>query len=118
MSKHTFGSELLDALRILASYPLEEFAQESKKDSVVLFGANDWAVRIGDVRKARDVMAKATEISALTSTTETLRDKLAAKAMHGFISSGTSFGDWFPKEVAQLAYDQADAMLKAREAKT
>lgn len=44
----------------------------------------------------------------------TLRDYFAAKTMQGFCSGGTG-GDPLPL-LAALAYEMADAMLKAREA--
>ena len=44
----------------------------------------------------------------------TLRDYFAAKAMQGLISIADL--DMHPEDYARVAYQQADAMLKAREA--
>jgi hypothetical protein len=53
----------------------------------------------------------------------TLRDYFAAKAMQVMMAETDGEGDdnpgsprWSPEEVANLSYDQADAMLRAREA--
>ena len=43
-----------------------------------------------------------------------LRDYFAAKAMQGLIAQPES-GDWLAEGIAKAAYQQADAMLKARE---
>ena len=43
----------------------------------------------------------------------TLRDYFAAKAMQGLMSSTM---EWPEEAIAEAAYRQADAMLKAREA--
>lgn len=45
----------------------------------------------------------------------TLRDYFAAKAMQGYLSD-PECADWSAMDVAEFAYLQADAMLKAREA--
>ena len=46
----------------------------------------------------------------------TLRDYFAAKAMQAMISVwATSVDAWNEDELAEWAYEQADAMLKARE---
>ena len=47
----------------------------------------------------------------------TLRDYFAAKAMQGFIQYSATKGIYAPPddELAEAAYDIADAMLKARE---
>ncbi len=52
-----------------------------------------------------------------------LRDYFAAKAMQVLMSETDGEGDdtpgapsWLSHQVAELAYEQADAMLKAREA--
>lgn len=47
----------------------------------------------------------------------TLRDYFAAKAMQAYCSHSKSC-DWMPHEIAADAYLMADAMLKARDAKT
>ena len=46
-----------------------------------------------------------------------LRDYFAAKAMQAYCSHSKSC-DWMPHEIAADAYLMADAMLKARDAKT
>ena len=43
----------------------------------------------------------------------TLRDYFAAKAMQGLCAHPES-PDWDESDIAKSAYDQADAMLKAR----
>lgn len=48
--------ELEEALQSLASYPLEEFALESKPDNRQLFGANDWKLSVGNVKRARALL--------------------------------------------------------------
>jgi hypothetical protein len=57
----------------------------------------------------------------LTCTGMTLRDYFAAKAMQGFLTNDNLLRascEWHQDgseiSIAQLAYDQADAMLKAR----
>ncbi len=45
----------------------------------------------------------------------TLRDYFAAAALTGFCSIESSVHDWLPERMAVYAYQQADAMLKARE---
>jgi hypothetical protein len=45
-----------------------------------------------------------------------LRDYFAAKAMQGLLAN-PDFGDGCPLEITEWAYDQADAMMKARETK-
>jgi len=47
----------------------------------------------------------------------TLRDYFAAKAMQAYCSHSESIY-WVPDEIAGDAYAMADAMLKARDAKT
>ena len=54
---------------------------------------------------------------------QSLRDYFAAKAMQVMMAETDGEGDdnpgsprWSPEEVANLSYDQADAMLRAREA--
>lgn len=42
----------------------------------------------------------------------TLRDYFAAKAMQGYIAADPDC-DWAPDALANIAYDQADAMIKA-----
>ena len=44
---------LLAALKVLAAYPLEEFGMENKPDWLPLFGANEWQLTVGHVRRAR-----------------------------------------------------------------
>jgi hypothetical protein len=48
----------------------------------------------------------------------TLRDYFAAKAMQagicGHFANGAEGGHWSPEEISAFAYEQADAMLKAR----
>jgi hypothetical protein len=44
----------------------------------------------------------------------TLRDYFAAKAMQGLLSDPDWRQDWTFRETAYAAYQQADAMLKAR----
>ena len=48
----------------------------------------------------------------------TLRDYFAAKALQGFLHCSATKGIYTPpdNELAKVAYDLADAMLKAREA--
>jgi hypothetical protein len=46
----------------------------------------------------------------------TLRDYFAAKAMQAFVSDPDWRSDMMLNETARVAYAQADAMLKAREA--
>ena len=46
----------------------------------------------------------------------TLRDYFAAKAMQGMFASGNLPKSVTNEEIADVAYDMADAMLKAREA--
>jgi hypothetical protein len=46
----------------------------------------------------------------------TLRDYFAAKAMQGLLAGITPTTVWSHDEVAETAYNVADAMLKAREA--
>jgi hypothetical protein len=46
----------------------------------------------------------------------TLRDYFAAKAMQGLLAGLTSTTVWSQDEVAETAYNVADAMLRAREA--
>jgi len=50
---------LIAALRVLAAYPLEDFAMmgPGAPDSIQLFGACDWRLTVGDVRKAREALA-------------------------------------------------------------
>ena len=43
----------------------------------------------------------------------TLRDYMAAKAMQGLLAADTGF-TMYSAKIAELAYEQADAMLKAR----
>lgn len=50
--------ELEEGLQSLSSYPLEEFALESKPDNRQLFGANDWKLSVGDVKRARALLEK------------------------------------------------------------
>ena len=46
----------------------------------------------------------------------TLRDYFAAKVMQALVTEKDSNGElWSEGDVAELAYSQADAMLKARE---
>jgi hypothetical protein len=45
----------------------------------------------------------------------TLRDYFAAKAMQGLLAADTQF-TMYSAQIAEIAYKQADAMLKAREA--
>jgi hypothetical protein len=46
-----------------------------------------------------------------------LRDYFAAKAMQALVTEIDDEGSyWMPEHVAELAYSQADEMLKAREA--
>ena len=45
----------------------------------------------------------------------TLRDYFAAKAMQGYLAADPTF-ECDLHEVADMAYEQADAMLKARQA--
>ena len=46
----------------------------------------------------------------------TLRDYFAAKAMQALVTEIDDDGSyWMPEHVAELAYSQADAMLKARQ---
>jgi hypothetical protein len=46
-----------------------------------------------------------------------LRDYFAAKAMQALVTEIDDDGSyWMPEHVAELAYSQADEMLKAREA--
>ncbi len=45
----------------------------------------------------------------------TLRDYFAAKVMQGLLTSDTGY-TMSSAQIAELAYSQADAMLKAREA--
>ena len=47
----------------------------------------------------------------------TMRDYFAAKAMQAFCSDSDWRQDMMPDETARAAYHQADAMLRAREAK-
>jgi len=54
---------------------------------------------------------------------QSLRDYFAAKAMQVMMTETNGEGDdnpgaprWTPEEVADFSYDQADAMLRAREA--
>ena len=44
----------------------------------------------------------------------TLRDYFAAKAMQGLLSNSETNRAWGVNENAKYAYEQADAMLKAR----
>ena len=44
----------------------------------------------------------------------TLLDYFAAKAMQGLLAADTGF-TMYSAKIAELAYEQADAMLKARE---
>ena len=46
----------------------------------------------------------------------TLRDYFAAKAMQGLLAGLTPTTVWSQDEVAETAYNVADAMLRAREA--
>ncbi len=55
--------------------------------------------------------------SALQQDGMTLRDYFAAKAMQGFVSDSEWRMSRNPNETAKAAYHQADAMLKARDAK-
>lgn len=64
-----------------------------------------------------------TEATARASQGMTLRDYFAAKAMQVLMAERDTEDDdnpscptWEPHQVAELAYEQADAMLKAREA--
>jgi hypothetical protein len=45
----------------------------------------------------------------------TLRDYFAAQAMQGLLAADTGF-TMYSAEISKIAYDQADAMMKAREA--
>lgn len=45
----------------------------------------------------------------------TLREYFAAKAMQGLLAADTEWS-MGPEMISRLAYEQADAMLKAREA--
>lgn len=45
----------------------------------------------------------------------TLRDYFAAKALTGVVGNPTTNMAWGTVEIAEFCYDQADAMLKARE---
>jgi hypothetical protein len=47
------------------------------------------------------------------STGMTLRDYFAAKAMQGLLADPSN--DMYIEDIAKLAYEYADAMLKARE---
>lgn len=49
----------------------------------------------------------------LFSTGMTLRDYFAAKALQGLLAADTGF-TMYSAKIAELAYEQADAMLKAR----
>jgi hypothetical protein len=55
-------------------------------------------------------------IIANTHTGMDLRDYFAAKAMQGLLAN-PDFGDGCPFEITEWAYEQADAMMKMREAK-
>jgi hypothetical protein len=45
------------ATEILAAYPLEDFNLQLKPDEHPLFGANSWMLTVGDVRRARKILA-------------------------------------------------------------
>ena len=45
----------------------------------------------------------------------TLRDYLAAKAMHGMLASCTGWSEAQQERLAKCSYSMADEMLKARE---
>ena len=47
----------------------------------------------------------------------TLRDYFAAAALQGLLGNPQSNSDWDESDVAKFCYDQANEMLKAREAK-
>lgn len=52
--------ELLEALKNIAAFPLEEFAMEKAPDQKSITGANDWQLTVGDIRKARAAITNAT----------------------------------------------------------
>ena len=47
----------------------------------------------------------------------TLRDYFAAKAMQAILTHKEAFNDMGETQIAEMAYNQADAMLKARKEK-
>lgn len=47
---------MVDALRVLAAYPLEDFGMLNAADDKPLFGACEWRLTVGDVRKARKAL--------------------------------------------------------------
>jgi hypothetical protein len=57
-------------------------------------------------------------VAHITEQGMTLRDYFAAKAMQGFLHYSATKSIYAPpdNELAKLAYDLADAMMKAREA--
>lgn len=55
---HEANQAMLDALKLIANFPLEEFAQEKKPDTYLITRFNDWKFTVGDVRKARAAIAK------------------------------------------------------------
>lgn len=53
--------DLLEALSPIARFPIEDFAAyDDCADMRVIFKANDWSFTVGDVRRARAAIAKAT----------------------------------------------------------
>lgn len=60
-SLRAVNAELLDALEILAAYPLEDFAMEKKPSKHPLFRANEWMLMVGHVTSARAAIASASK---------------------------------------------------------
>lgn len=58
-SLRAVNAELLEALEILAAYPLEDFAMEKKPIKHPLFRANEWMLMVGHVTSARAAIASA-----------------------------------------------------------
>lgn len=53
------NKELLELAKRLADFPLEEFGWQTRKDSQPLHGWNDYTLYVSDIRRARNLVAKA-----------------------------------------------------------
>ena len=60
--QHAAITALMAAIEKLADYPLDDFGLGNKLPSRPLFGASDWTLTVGDVRKAREAYAQAKEL--------------------------------------------------------
>lgn len=53
------NKELLELAKRLADFPLEEFGWQTRKDSQPLHGWNDYTLYVSDIKRARNLVAKA-----------------------------------------------------------